>query len=72
MLSTFSPLIISIHYGYPLEENENLVITLWKRQSVSESVCLFVCLFPNSSETGNPSELKFLGMIPLEIGKVLG
>ena len=27
--------------------------------SVSECVCLFVCLFPNSSETANPSELKF-------------
>ena len=40
--------------------------------SVSESVCLFVCLFPNSSETANPSELKFWGMIPLGIRKVLG
>ena len=27
--------------------------------SVSECVCLFVCLFPNSSETANPSKLTF-------------
>ena len=40
--------------------------------SVSESVCLFVCLFPNSSETANPSELKFLRIIPLGMRKVLG
>ena len=39
--------------------------------SLSES-CLFVCLFPNSSETANPSELKCGGMIPLEIRKILG
>ena len=39
---------------------------------VSEFVCFFVCLFPNSSETANPNELKFWGMIPLGIGKVLG
>ena len=38
--------------------------------SVSEFVCVFVCLFPNSSETVNPSELKFWGMILLGIGKV--
>ena len=41
-------------------------------QWVSLCFCLFVCLFPNSSKTVNPSELKFGGMIPLEIGKVLG
>ena len=40
--------------------------------SVSEFVCVFVCLFPNSSETANPSELKFWGMIPLGMRKVLG
>ena len=37
-------------------------VSLYKSTSlsVSEWVCLFVCLFPNSSETANPSELKFL------------
>ena len=40
--------------------------------SVSLFDCLFVCLFPNSSETANPSELKFWGMILFGIGKVLG
>ena len=40
--------------------------------SVSEWVSLSVWMFPNSSETANPSELKFWGMIPLGIGKVLG
>ena len=43
-------------------------ISLSKRLYVSESVCLF----HNSSETANPIELKFWGMIPLGIRKVLG
>ena len=34
-------------------------ISLSKRQSVSEFVYLCVWMFPNSSETANPSELKF-------------
>ena len=41
-------------------------------KSASLSVSESVCLFPNSSQTVNPSELKFWGMIPLVIGKVLG
>ena len=32
---------------------------------VCQWVCLFVCLLPNSSETTNPNELKFWGMIAL-------
>ena len=32
---------------------------------VCQWVSLFVCLFPNSSETANPSDLKFGGMMPL-------
>ena len=49
-------------------------VSLYKSTSlsVSEWVCLFVCLFPNSSETANPSELKFWGMIPLGMQNVLG
>ena len=51
-------------------------ISLSKHLSVSESVwlfdCLFVCLFPNSSETTNPSELKYWEMILLGMEKVLG
>ena len=35
------------------------LISIKAQQSVSKCVCLFVCLFPNSSETANPSELKF-------------
>ena len=34
-------------------------------QWVSEWVSLCVCLFPNSSKTTKPDELKFWGMIPL-------
>ena len=45
-----------------------ILISLSKHQSVSESVCLF----PNSSKTANPSELKFWGMNPLWMSKVLG
>ena len=40
--------------------------------SVSEWASLFECLFPNSSETVKPSDLKFLGMIPLGMQNVLG
>ena len=50
----------------------NHTILLLKHQSVSEFVCLSVVMFPNSSQTANPSKLKFWGMIPLGIGKVLG
>ena len=42
------------------------------KATVCEWACLFVCLFPNSFETANPSELKFCGMISLGIRKVLG
>ena len=35
-------------------------------------VCVSVWMFPNSSEMTNPSNLKFWGMSPLGIGKVLG
>ena len=35
-------------------------------------VWLFVCLFPNSSETANPSKLKYWEMILLGMEKVLG
>ena len=38
-----------------------LIILLLKQKVISE----FVCLFPKSSQTVNPNELKFLGMIPL-------
>ena len=41
-------------------------------QCTSLSVSLFVCLFPNSSKTASPSELKIWGMIPLGMRKVLG
>ena len=33
---------------------------------------VFVCLFPNSSETAHPYELKFWGLIPLKVQMVLG
>ena len=46
--------------------------SLYKSKNVSELVFLFVCLFPNSSETTKPDELKFLGLILLGIRKVLG
>ena len=47
-------------------------ISLSKRLYVSESVSECVCLFPNSYETANPNELKFLGIIPLGMEKGLG
>ena len=50
----------------------DIIISLSKHQFVSEWVSLCVWMFPNSSETANPSELKFWGMIPLGNGKVLG
>ena len=34
-------------------------ITLYKQYDISESVCLFVCVFPNSSKTVNSNKLKF-------------
>ena len=40
--------------------------------SLSEWVCLCVCLFPNFYETANFSKLKFRGMIPVGMEKVLG
>ena len=40
--------------------------------SIKAPVCQWVSVFPNSSETANPSELKFWGMIPLGMEKVLG
>ena len=43
-------------------------ILLLKQKDVSD----FVCLFPNSSKTTQPDELKFWGMIPLGMQKVLG
>ena len=43
-------------------------ILLLKQKDVSD----FVCLFPNSSKTTKPDELKFWGMIPLGMQKVLG
>ena len=49
-----------------------LYISLSKHQSVSEWVCVCVWMFPNSSETANPSDLKFWGMIPLGMEKVFG
>ena len=50
----------------------NLSLYQSNRMSVSLCVCLCVCLFPNSYETANPNELKFWGMIPLGMEKVLG
>ena len=41
-------------------------------QSTSLSVSEYVWMFPNSTETANPSDLKFLGMIPLGMEKGLG
>ena len=46
----------------------NLSIKAPVCQWVSESVWMF----PDSSETANPSDLKFWGMIPLGMEKVLG
>ena len=46
------------------------VLSLYKSNIMSVSE--FVCSFPNSSKTTKPDELKFWGMIPLELRKVLG
>ena len=51
---------------------KQLVASLYKSASLSVSEFVFVCLFPNFSETANPSELKFWGMIPLGMQNVLG
>ena len=40
-------------------------ISLYKQYDISESVCLFVCVFPNSSKTANSNKLKFEGWFPL-------
>ena len=45
-------------------------ISLYQSACMSLSEC--VCLFPNSYETANPNELKFWGMIPFGMQKVLG
>ena len=37
------------------------------QQYVSQSVCVCVCLFPNSSKTADPNEVKLKGMFTLEI-----
>ena len=44
-------------------------ISLYQSTSLSVSEC--VCLFPNSTETANLNDLKFWGMIPLGMEKVL-
>ena len=40
-------------------------ISLYKQYDISESVCLFVCVFPNSSKMANSNKLKFEGWFPL-------
>ena len=59
--------------GTPKQNMKVLAQSLYKSASLSviEFVGLFVCLFPNSYETANPSELEFWGMI-LGMEKVLG
>ena len=56
----------------PYKERETISLYQSTSLSVSKWVCVCVCLFPTSSETANPSKLKFWGMIFLGIGKVLG
>ena len=46
------------------------VLSLYKSNIMSVSE--FVWLFPNSSKTTKPDELKFWGMIPLGMQEVLG
>ena len=46
-------------------------ITLYKQYDISESVCLFVCVSPNSSKMANSNKLKFWGMVPLGMQNVL-
>ena len=55
-----------------MQSADTFIYLLSLYQSTSLSVSLCVWMFPNSSETANPSELKFLGMIPLGMEKVLG
>ena len=74
--------LFSWYYTHTLDENQKRIlikqkcngllqikdILLLKQKDVSD----FVCLFPNSSKTTKPDELKFWGMIPLGMQKVLG
>ena len=57
--------------GILSKRNKNMkqkgALSLYKSASLSMS--LFVCLFPNSSETANPSELKFQELISLGEGR---
>ena len=50
-----------IHGGLDIGSNFYIWDQISLYKSGSESVCLFGCLFPNSSKTANPSELKFWG-----------
>ena len=45
-------------------------ITLYKQYDISESVCLFECVFPNSSKTAKSNKLKFWGMVTLGMQKI--
>ena len=60
----------------PITDACNYAFNYVNYPSLKAPVCQWVSecvwMFPNSSETANPSELKFWGMIPLGIGKVLG
>ena len=53
-------------------DKDNLSIKAPVCQWVSEWESLCVWMFPNSSETANPSDMKFWKMIPLGMEKVLG
>ena len=48
-----------IHGGLDIGSNFYIWDQISLYKSGSESVCLFGCLFPNSSKTVNPSDLKF-------------
>ena len=63
-------LVLGCFYTYSLELIKETYLSI--KAPVCQWVSLFVCLFPNSSETANPSELKFWGMILLGMEKVLG
>ena len=54
----------------PLPGPNPICISLYQSNSLSVSECVW--MFPNYSETANPSDLKFWGMIPLGMEKVLG
>ena len=45
-------------------------IFLYKQYDISESVCLFVCVIPNTSKTTNSNKPKFWGMVPLGMQKI--